>query len=357
MPRLPAPPPFETDPQDVELRRRFLLTILTASFLWTGGMVVSSRAGWLVLGRLQDNNSAAFLVLLAGLLFAVRRWPHRLMPIAALFFLGAFLYIGAAQFLVPQDSLRMLLFFPWIGAVFLIFGGIAAWIAVAAALAILAVATATDHMVVTPLAASTYVITLCVTGVCFHVFSAQTLRALETVRAQNAALDVAARQDTLTGLLNLRAFRDAMNAQFAGARPDEPFALAFVDVDHFKSVNDRYGHAGGDAILIAVAHTLKAAVRGEDVVARIGGEEFAILMPRTELSDARGVAERVRAEIQGRAFALGAETLTVTVSVGVTVSRVPHCTVDAMLQSADMAMYAAKADGRNRVVAAPRGLS
>ncbi|MFG1409707.1 GGDEF domain-containing protein [Xanthobacter sp. VTT E-85241] len=352
---MPAPSSSNGTLQDLALRRRFLMTIMAASLLWAGGMIFSSFAGWLSLGRVQEGNTFAFLLLVAVLLFAVRCWPGRFTPIAAFFFLAAFCYIGAAQFLVPRDSLRMLLFFPCVGAIFLIFGGIAAWIAIAAALAIFAVAAVTNHVVVTPLAASTFAITLGFTGVCFHVFSVQARRALATVYQQNAALDVAARQDTLTGLLNLRAFREAMNGHFAGARAGDPFALAFVDVDEFKSINDRYGHAGGDTILIAVAHTLKAAVRGADVVARIGGEEFAILMPRTELPDALGVAERVRTEIQDQAFAGAAEALTVTVSVGVTVSRAPRCTVDAMLQAADMAMYAAKAEGRNRVVAAPKG--
>ncbi|OYX67565.1 MAG: hypothetical protein B7Y95_22830 [Rhizobiales bacterium 32-66-11] len=355
MPPPPAPSPSDGTHQNLALRRRFLMTIMAASLLWAGVMIVSSTAGWLSLGRTQESNTWAFFLVVAMLLLAARGWPGRFTLIAALFFLAVFLYIGAAQFLVPQDSLRMLLFFPSVGAIFLIFGGIAAWIAIAAALAIFAVAVMTNHVAVTPLAATTFAITLGFTGVCFHVFSIQARRALETVSQQNAALDVAARQDTLTGLLNLRAFREAIDAHFADARAGDPFALAFVDVDEFKSINDRYGHAGGDTILIAVAHTLKAAVRGADVVARIGGEEFAILMPRTELPDALGVAERVRAEIQGQAFALAAEALTVTVSMGVTVSRTPHCTVDAMLQAADMAMYAAKAEGRNRVVAAPKG--
>lgn len=357
MPPQPAPSPSDGTPSDLALRRRFLMTIMAASLLWAGAIILSSFAGWLSLGQVQGGNTVALFLLVSGLLLAARCWPERFTLIAVLFFLAVFSYIGAAQFLVPQDSLRMLLFFPSVGAIFLIFGGIAAWIAIAAALAICAVAAVTNHVAVTPLAATTFAITLGFTGVCFHVFSVQARRALETVSQQNAALDVAARQDTLTGLLNLRAFREAINAHFAGARAGDPFALAFVDVDEFKSINDRYGHAGGDTILIAVAHTLKTAVRGADVVARIGGEEFAILMPRTELPDALGVAERVRADIQARAFEFASEALTVTVSVGVTVSRTPRCSVDAMLQAADMAMYAAKAEGRNRVVAAPKGAS
>jgi diguanylate cyclase (GGDEF)-like protein len=157
----------------------------------------------------------------------------------------------------------------------------------------------------------------------------------------------------LTGLPNLRAFQEAMEARLSVGGP-EPFAVAFADIDHFKAVNDQYGHAGGDTALVAVADMLRTALGPQDMVARIGGEEFAMLLPCSDLSDALAIAERLRATIQNVNFKIDDKSLSVTVSIGVAMSREPHRSMDALLHAADTALYAAKGEGRNRVIAAPQ---
>jgi diguanylate cyclase (GGDEF)-like protein len=156
----------------------------------------------------------------------------------------------------------------------------------------------------------------------------------------------------LTGLLNLRAFQEAMEAHLSGS-PRDPFAVAFADVDHFKAINDRYGHADGDTALLDVANVLRAALRPQDIVARIGGEEFAMLLPCSDLAIALAIAERLRAAVQDMKFKIADGSLGVTISIGVAMSREPHGPVAALLRAADSALYVAKGEGRNRVVAAP----
>jgi diguanylate cyclase (GGDEF)-like protein len=157
-------------------------------------------------------------------------------------------------------------------------------------------------------------------------------------------LEREARTDSLTGLLNRRAFSERLEAELVRARRSgEPVALAIFDVDHFKAINDRRGHAAGDAVLGRLAEILRDASRGTDAVARIGGEEFAVVLAGGERAGAEALAARVHA-------ALAAEA-ELTVSAGVAQAQ-PGSDADGLLRRADDALYAAKHGGRNRTAVA-----
>lgn len=155
--------------------------------------------------------------------------------------------------------------------------------------------------------------------------------------------------DELTGLANRRAFNRHLDRHLEmAATQDGRLAVAIFDVDHFKQVNDRDGHAVGDRVLQRVAARAMAVVRSGDVVGRLGGEEFGVLMPGASLEDAHAAAERLREAIQAPS-ADGDEVLpTVTVSIGVAAARTSE-TAATVLQEADRALYGAKSGGRNRV--------
>jgi diguanylate cyclase (GGDEF)-like protein len=123
------------------------------------------------------------------------------------------------------------------------------------------------------------------------------------------------------------------------------------DLDHFKGVNDRYGHAVGDAALKLFANTITASMREKDIIGRLGGEEFAALVPGG-LAEATGVAERVRAAFEIAGVEVDGHPLRATVSIGLATGPVLQCNVEQMLSVADAALYRAKANGRNRVEAA-----
>jgi two-component system cell cycle response regulator len=158
--------------------------------------------------------------------------------------------------------------------------------------------------------------------------------------------------DTLTGLYNRRYASSHMarvleQMQAAG----KPLGLLLIDIDHFKSVNDTYGHAVGDEVLRAVANRLSRHLRGFDTVARWGGEEFVVIMPEANLQVASGVAERLRRKVASGPVTVSGPTseLTVTVSIGVAVTGQEISTLDDLMRAADAAMYVAKRGGRNRV--------
>jgi diguanylate cyclase len=165
-------------------------------------------------------------------------------------------------------------------------------------------------------------------------------------RAQSEAL-----LDSLTGLKNRRGLERAIEDLLR--EPDGLLgsALLLADIDHFKVVNDTYGHVLGDKVIRAVAHVLRSSIKGRDVAARLGGEEFAILLPQTSLNGAAAVAEQIRGTVaQGRICRPdGNESIgQVTLSVGVAVAKVGD-TLEALLERADAAMYTAKRGGRNRI--------
>jgi two-component system, cell cycle response regulator len=153
--------------------------------------------------------------------------------------------------------------------------------------------------------------------------------------------------DPLTGLGNRRAFDDALREELARtSRSGAPLGLVMLDVDHFKDFNDRHGHQAGDEALVAVAEALRGAARAEDRACRIGGEEFALLLPGAAEAAAAAVAERVRAAVAADTRPAGR----LTVSLGVAAAG-PGATAEGLVQQADLRLYAAKEGGRDRVVA------
>jgi two-component system cell cycle response regulator len=159
--------------------------------------------------------------------------------------------------------------------------------------------------------------------------------------------------DELTGLYNRRYMLAHLNELLARAtKGDMQTAVLMLDIDHFKSVNDNYGHPAGDDILRELAARLLRQVRSVDLVARLGGEEFVAVMPETTLSGAAVVAERLRLSVATEPFTVKAsgERLTVTISIGVAATDEIDEGVDVLMKRADEALYAAKNGGRNRVI-------
>lgn len=158
--------------------------------------------------------------------------------------------------------------------------------------------------------------------------------------------------DDLTGLYNRRYFQTQLHQEFARfQRSFADTALLMIDLDHFKQINDRFGHAAGDRVLQDFARLLKKAQRNSDLSARVGGEEFAMLLPDTGLEDACALANRLREQITAFSFIFEQHTIDVTVSIGCTLMLPEDERPDTALARADRALYEAKAAGRNRVVA------
>lgn len=166
-------------------------------------------------------------------------------------------------------------------------------------------------------------------------------------------------KDPLTGLANRRYFQNVLSREIdVVARSGEPALLLMLDIDHFKSVNDRYGHPAGDAVLQKVARALSACVRPMDTVARFGGEEFVIILPSCQGHYGQQVAERLCQAVSGQNIAVApGVTIQVTISIGGAYApRWVRSTAELWLDRADLELYRAKSEGRNRVCIEPQAV-
>ena len=182
----------------------------------------------------------------------------------------------------------------------------------------------------------------------FTTLARQTETAIDNVFLHEEAQRLSI-TDGLTGVWNRRHFEmRAAEAIQVATRFGEPFAVVMVDIDHFKQVNDTYGHQVGDAVLVELAGRLSAATREVDLVARYGGEEFVLLLPRTALTGAAKLAEKVRSAVAAEPVRFDDRDLSVTVSCGVAAHPDHGATVRELVAASDAALYRAKAGGRNR---------
>lgn len=169
-------------------------------------------------------------------------------------------------------------------------------------------------------------------------------------------LHLLARVDPLTGVNNRLALTEAAGRLLRGAaRRQGLLGVLMLDADHFKGVNDRFGHETGDNVLRKLVWHVHARLRAEDVIGRIGGEEFVVLVPDTTLKDALALGERIRATVECTPLLVDGQTLQLTVSIGVTVATPDEGDFAAVLRRADAALYAVKRAGRNRVMATAAG--
>jgi len=166
----------------------------------------------------------------------------------------------------------------------------------------------------------------------------------------NNDLETQARLDPLTKMLNRRAFNDELNKELARSRRESiTFSLIMADIDHFKEVNDNFGHLAGDSILISFTKIVTENLRINDVFARYGGEEFLILLPNTEKRYAAETAERIRNVVENNNHPFNGRDINYTVSLGVTAFDIDAQNKDELLEKVDVALYEAKTKGRNRV--------
>ena len=191
--------------------------------------------------------------------------------------------------------------------------------------------------------------------------AAEVARQTERIRVQNEQLEAANQalfdrsiRDPLTGAFNRRHFGELAEQAYLGCRArGQPFALLLFDLDHFKLINDRHGHAAGDAVLCAVAQAIRPLLTGQEAMARWGGEEFVVMWPNHDAVAAMDRACALRDVLRALRIAADGTPLRVTASFGLACATTTHQPgLEALLAEADAALYQAKAEGRDRVVAA-----
>ena len=180
-------------------------------------------------------------------------------------------------------------------------------------------------------------------------FDNRLARAINTISDKLSETTDAAQTDKLTGVANRRALLvDLFNEVERSNRYERPLSVAFVDIDHFKAVNDTYGHAVGDEVLRGVAQAIQSNLRATDMVGRYGGEEFMLILTETNVEEGAVLTEKLRNIVAAQRFTAEGQTLSVTISIGIAGGVGARLTSDALVRDADAAMYSAKSLGRNQ---------
>lgn len=332
---------------------RFLVALMLAGASANALLALGSLSGHNVIAPTHLRVMEAFVVVALLLWWVLRLCPQRTQMLAWIFEALCLLEFASAMVFVPDDELRLLWYYINLPGVFIMLGLRAGWAISALSLACiwtlpsLGGAPYSTHGLAT---GSTALLALALT---LHVLVARALSFHRRMQAASRDLERLASLDPLTGLLNARAFRAQSEACVASMRRSGlDCAVLFIDLDHFKSINDRHGHAAGDEVLRAVAELLQARLRRSDLLGRIGGEEFAALLPDTDAAGALQLAENLRQAVQTLQPVIeGGPRIEVTASIGVEAAPAGKGPFAELMRRADEAMYAAKQAGRNRVTA------
>lgn len=343
--------PFSEHAELLKFQHRFLIGALLICILCTLAALALSwsfvleHALWLRL-----NGSVATLLLLV--MWRVQRaHPQSLRAVTWALIALVVECLVVNHLLNPINPLTFLWVLSAILPAFVLLGRMAGWLLTAMLMA----AAAASHQWGAPPLPTISMYTVLLTSLClalqchFYVVRFQDFWA--QLHRYNAQLRLQAQYDPLTSVRNAAAYYvQAEQVIRMAQRARRSFAMLFVDLDHFKLVNDTHGHAAGDAVLRSVARCLLETTRETDVVGRVGGEEFSILLPDTDLHGALDLAERIREAIEGLHIQLAPQVyLRVTASLGVAVSQDAQHDLQQIQGAADQAMYRAKAAGRNRV--------
>lgn len=293
----------------------------------------------------------AYFALVCVLIWALRGRQKLFKPVVWVYALSSFLVHVSGFMLVPADELRLVWFYSLIAGVYILLGRRAGAAFTVGAVAVVLLGNAHQVAPVSSRGMGTFLASLVSLSVMFHAFTQRTMSFYLQMVRSNDRLRHLSEHDPLTGVLNGRAFAQSCEGLIRlAARHRASYAVLFIDLDHFKRVNDHYGHDAGDAVLKAVAGILRCRVRDSDLVGRVGGEEFVVFLPDTDTQGALRLADELRRGIEecrpqvGEGVRLG-----VTASIGVAVASHDDGGLAALQKRADEAMYKAKAAGRNRV--------
>lgn len=341
---------FSEQEEYLEFRYKFLIVLMLTAAALTGLFILGLVSQINLIGWAHGRMMITYVTGTVLLWLLLRGAPQRFKRIGWTYEILSLLESGSALVFVPVDELRVLWLYTNIPCVFILLGQRAGWGVTGLTMVGFLMGNEYLEKPYSPSAMATGVLAMVYLGVSFHAYVDRSISYFKRMRDYNMQLHDLASHDPLTRVFNAGAYYRACDQQIhASHRTNLAFAVLFIDLDHFKSINDTYGHAVGDDVLRAVAQTLQNTVRRSDIVGRIGGEEFSVFLPNTQVQGAQQLAETLRLAIESIHIEVDGVRLKITASIGVAVQRFDQESMHAIQQHADQAMYEAKRGGRNRV--------
>ena len=333
-----------------EFQYKFLIVLLIVGALATLFFIVASGDQNLPMPEEHMRSMKLYTAVSLALWLGLRGRKQWFLPIAGLYEAASLAELASAMIYVPGDELRILWLTTNIPGVYLLLGRVAGAIITVVIVSSLIMGNALMAAPYTQNALATAVISMIYSAAFFHAYASRSVNFFMRMRDSNERLRYMATRDALTGVLNARAYYEVCERLIGLARRNsEPYAVLFVDLDHFKSINDTYGHEAGDHVLKSVADCLTKNIRKSDSLGRIGGEEFSVFLPNTNMAGALEVAEQLRMSIELLMPEMGSGPRKITASIGVARNQHSDQLMLDIQRQADQAMYRAKAAGRNRV--------
>ncbi len=333
-----------------EFRYKLLMVLMFSGAFVTAFFILGTLGEVNPIGPDHQRSMFIYTGLTTLLALLLRNHPERFMTIAWFYEAVSLFESTSALAYVSADELRVLWFYTNVPGVFILMGKRPGWLITIGTIIGLTFGNAYLERPYSPNALATGLFCLLYMGIFFHTYVDRTYSYFTRMRDYNDRLQDMASHDPLTQVLNARAYYAASEQLILQLKRSQlTYSVLFVDLDHFKLINDSHGHAAGDEVLKRVAQVLQVQLRETDYLGRIGGEEFSVFLPDTDLSGALSLAEKIRMAIEQSRPNIGHTKLTVTASVGVATQTPEMSTMQAIQQHADEAMYQAKKAGRNRV--------
>jgi diguanylate cyclase (GGDEF)-like protein len=343
---------FKESMEHHEFQYKMLIVLLVTGALFTSLFLIGAWSELNVLSGLHIYSMMFFTTSALLLWLRVRGKPNRLHQVAwAYEFICILEYVSALVF-VPQDELRILWFYINVPGVYIMMGQRAGFAVTLVTIVIFIVGNAMlpENAAYSSNALATAVVSLIYLALFFHFYVDRSMSYYTRMRESIHKMHYMATHDALTGVLNARAYYDICDKHIIDAKNNnQSFSVLFVDLDHFKSVNDTYGHDAGDIVLKSVARCLLDYIRKTDALGRIGGEEFSIFLPDIKPEQALNLAETMRAQVEALMPFIGSKNLRITASIGLAHNQGHNQSMQEIQKEADHAMYRAKSMGRNRV--------
>lgn len=350
---------FETSEEYLEFQFKFLCIIVIAGAALTGLLIVGSCSGANVIAPAHVRSMMLFTTLSLVVWAFLRGRKQWFLPLAWLYETLCLLEYISALYYVSADEFRAIWFLTNLPGVYLLLGQRVGFVITILTGCGLAYGNQFLPAPYSPNAIATLVSSILFTGLFFHFYADRSVSYFVRMRESNKQLYYLAMHDQLTGVLNARAYYEICDKLIQVAkRSSAPYSVLFIDLDHFKSVNDTYGHAAGDLVLKTAANCISQNIRTSDALGRVGGEEFSLFLPNTELNAAVSVAEQIRKAVESLNIVLSSEeSLHITASIGVARNHHSDQSMQDIQKQADLAMYKAKKGGRNRVSAFEEALA
>jgi diguanylate cyclase (GGDEF)-like protein len=341
---------FGAEKDYFQFRFHLLRVSLWVAITFSGALILADWLGLNHQAHIHLTSIEIFFLTDVALAIYLGTRKDRFAIVALLFFSAWFLVDVSALYFLTNNEFRAIWFFVLILVAYTILGLSPGLLATILSFITLIVA---NKFLLAPFSSNamvTMLFSLCASSAFLYSYTKRFATYRQNLKEVNKELNELACHDPLTGTLNARAFyEEAEHLARTALRTKTTFSMLFMDIDHFKLINDRYGHEVGDIVLQEFVGCITANIRETDLLGRIGGEEFLLLLPGAKLDGAKLLAEKLRQKVEELMPVIGETRIPFTTSIGIAVSRAGHDTITSLKQEADQAMYLAKAQGRNCV--------